>query len=68
MGCLRASEGVGLAVIFTPLPMVTRESCGGTKLGSGAPRRDGPDLTACEAERLMTRGIMQPPAKGIPAY
>jgi hypothetical protein len=26
------------------------ESCGGTKRGSGMPRRDGPDLTVSEAE------------------
>jgi hypothetical protein len=32
------------------------------KSGRGTSRRERPALTACEAE-LMTRGIMQPPAK-----
>jgi hypothetical protein len=35
------------------------ESCGGTKAGRGTPRRDGPDLTGCEAVRLTTRGIAE---------
>jgi hypothetical protein len=28
--------------------------------GSGAPRRDGPDFTACEDECLTTRDILRP--------
>jgi hypothetical protein len=33
------------------------ESCGVTNKGTGALRRDDPDLAACEAERLTTRGM-----------
>jgi hypothetical protein len=36
------------------------ESCAGMKRGRGDTPwrpRDGPDLTACEAERLTTRGM-----------
>jgi hypothetical protein len=39
----------------------------GTKAGRGMARREGPDLTAGEAEWLMTRGMMKLNLRGTPA-
>jgi hypothetical protein len=40
------------------------ESCGGMNRGRGTPWRDGVDLTACEAERLTKRDMLELNSKG----